>query len=54
MFKVNNKNNKTTSLTPFSSVSIVEFELVSVSWGVIVILILLQFNLEAMKGEILC
>ena len=31
MFKVNNKNTRTMS-TPFSSVSIVEFEQVSVSW----------------------
>ena len=32
MFKVNNKNTRTTSLTPFSSVSIADFEQVNVSW----------------------
>ena len=34
MFKVNNKNTRKTSLTPFSSVSIVDFEQVNVSWDV--------------------
>ena len=32
MFKVNNKNTKTTSVTLISSVSIVDFEHVNVSW----------------------
>ena len=32
MFKVNNKNIRTTSLTSFSSVSFVNFEQVIVSW----------------------
>ena len=34
MFKVNNKSTRTTSVTsaPFSSVSIVDFEQVNVSW----------------------
>ena len=34
MFKVNNKNTRMTSMTHFSSVSIVEFEQVNVSWDV--------------------
>ena len=34
MFKVNNKNTRMTSMTPFSGVSIVEFEQVNVSWDV--------------------
>ena len=34
MFKVNNKNNRMTSMTRFSSVSIVDFEQVNVSWDV--------------------
>ena len=36
MFKVNNKNTRKTSVkyfTPFSSVSVVDFEQVNVSWG---------------------
>ena len=32
MFKVKNKNTRTTSFTPFSSVSIVEIEYANVSW----------------------
>ena len=32
MFKVNNKNTRTTSLTPLFSVSIVDIERVLVSW----------------------
>ena len=32
MFKVNNKN-RPTSLTPFSSVSIVDFEQANISWA---------------------
>ena len=35
MFKVKNKNTRTTSLTnftPFKSVSVVDFEVVNVSW----------------------
>ena len=32
MFKVNNKNTRTTSLTPFSSVSIADFEQINGSW----------------------
>ena len=32
MFKVSNKNTRTRSLTPFSSVSIVDFEQVDVNW----------------------
>ena len=35
MIKVNNKNTTTTSFTPFSSVSIVDFEQVNVTWVVI-------------------
>ena len=34
MFKVNNKNTRMTSMTLFSSVSIVYFEQVNVSWDV--------------------
>ena len=32
MFKVNNKNTRMTPMTPFSNVSIVDFEQVNVSW----------------------
>ena len=32
MFKVNNKNTRTTSVTAFCTVSIVDFEQVNVSW----------------------
>ena len=32
MFKVNNENTRTTSMTRFSTVSIVYFEQVKVSW----------------------
>ena len=32
MFKVNHENTRTVSLTPFSSVSVVDFEQVHVSW----------------------
>ena len=32
MFKVNNKSTKTASLTPYSSVPIVDFEQVNASW----------------------
>ena len=34
MFKVNNKSTRMTSMTRFSSVSIVDFEQVNVSWDV--------------------
>ena len=34
MLKVNNKNTRMTSMTRFSSVSIVDFEQVNVSWDV--------------------
>ena len=34
MFKVNNKNSRMTSMTRFSSISIVDFEQVNVSWDV--------------------
>ena len=34
MFKVNNKNTRMTSMMPFSSVSIVEFEQANVSWDI--------------------
>ena len=34
MRKVNNKNTRMTPMTPFSNVSIVEFEQVNVSWDV--------------------
>ena len=34
MFKVNNKNTRMTPMTPFSNVSIVDFEQVNVSWDV--------------------
>ena len=34
MFKVNNKNTRMTSMIHFSSVSIVDFEQVNVSWDV--------------------
>ena len=32
MFRVNNKDTKTTSMTPFSSFSIVDFEQVNICW----------------------
>ena len=32
MFRVNNKDTKTTSMTPFSSFSIVDFEQVNIYW----------------------
>ena len=32
MFKFNNKSTRTMSLTPFSSVSIVDFEQVNIGW----------------------
>ena len=35
MLKVNNENNRTTYFTFFSSVSVVDFEQVNVSWVVI-------------------
>ena len=34
MFKVNNENTRKTSMTAFSSVSIVNFEQVNISWDV--------------------
>ena len=34
MFNVNNKNTRMTLMTPFSSVSIVDFEQVNISWSV--------------------
>ena len=34
MFKVNNKNTRVTSLTRFSSVSIVDFKQINISWDV--------------------
>ena len=34
MFKVNNKNTRMKSMSPFSGVSIVKFEQVNVSWDV--------------------
>ena len=34
MFRVNNKNIRMKSMTPFSSVSIVDFEQVNISWDV--------------------
>ena len=34
MFKVNNKNTRMTSMTHFSSVFIVDFEQLNVSWNV--------------------
>ena len=34
MFKVNNKNTRMMPMTPFSNVSIVDFEQVNVSWDV--------------------
>ena len=34
MLKVNNKNTRMTSMTRFSSVSVVDFEQVNVSWDV--------------------
>ena len=34
MFKVNNKDTRTTSMTSFSSVSIVKFEQVNVCWEI--------------------
>ena len=34
MFKVNNKNTRMTSMMRFSSISIVEFKQVNVSWDV--------------------
>ena len=32
MFRVNNKNSRSTSMAPFSAVSVVELEQVNVSW----------------------
>ena len=34
MFKVDNKNTRMTSMTPFSNVSVVDFQQVNVSWNV--------------------
>ena len=51
MFKVNNKNTRKTSLTPFSSVSIVGFEQVNVSWDVSEKPDLLPNNLEISRSS---
>ena len=37
MFRVNNKDTKTTSITPFSSFSIVDFEQVNVCWKEVIV-----------------
>ena len=44
MFKVNNKNTRTTSFAPFSGVFIVEFEQVNVTW------VLIYFETFKYKG----
>ena len=47
MFQVNNKKTRTTSLT-FSSVSIVDFDKVNVSWAVISLIskVIFETNME--------